>query len=126
MSKDAPGASVAPKTTKSAEKGEQAGEPKAKAARKPRVDYGYKPGATITLTDKDGSKYGGKRGVYYAALKACNGKTVEDFEAACPEGDTPRGWLRFLVQDGAATLSGGKAKEPKPKAAKKEPALKAV
>ena len=124
MSKDAPGASVAPKTTAAPAAAKGEAKPKAdakpKGPRKPRVDYGYKPGAKITVNkEHDGSKYRGKRLEYFDHLKASDGKTVEDFAKACPAGDPPRGWLRFLVQDGAATLSGGKDPEPKVKAAPK-------
>jgi hypothetical protein len=91
-----------------------------KKERAPRQDYGYKAGAKITLTKEAGEKkYRGKRLEYFERLQKANGKTVEDFEKSCPAGDPPRGWLRFFVQDGAATLSGGKDPEPK---AKKEKA----
>lgn len=84
--------------------------------RAPRQDYGFKAGAKITITE-DGTKktYRGKRKEYFERLEAADGKTVEEFFAACPEGDPPRGWLRFFVQDGAATLSGGKDPEPSKK-----------
>lgn len=88
-----------------------------KKERAPRQDYGFLPGAKITLTDKE-NKYRGKRLEYYEILKKHNGKSIEDFFKACPQEDPPRGWLRFFVQDGAATLSGGSAPEPKPKAEK--------
>lgn len=92
-----------------------------KKPRAPRKDYGFKQGATITLTkEASEKKYRGKRAEYFETLQKCNGKTVEDFEKACPANDPPRGWLRFFVQDGAATLSGGKDPEPKPKAPKEE------
>ena len=88
-----------------------------KKERAPRQDYGYKAGATITLTkDAAEKKYRGKRLEYFGALQKCDGKTVEAFEKAAPDGDPPRGWLRFFVQDGAATLSGGEAPAKKEKA----------
>ena len=90
--------------------------PKSDKPRAPRKDYGFKTGATIKITE-DGTKktYRGKRKEYFDRLLAADGKTVEEFTSACPEGDPPRGWLRFFVQDGAAELSGGKEPEPKPK-----------
>ena len=79
-----------------------------KASRAPRQDYGYRKGATIHLTDEaENKKYRGKRGEYFEILKKCDGKSVEDFDKKCPDGDPPRGWLRFFVQDGAAELEGG-------------------
>ncbi len=90
-----------------------------KKERAPRQDYGFLPGATITLVDKENT-YRGKRLDYYNLLKKANGKTVEQFYGSCPEGDPPRGWLRFFVQDGAATLAGGSKPEPKPKAEKED------
>lgn len=77
-----------------------------KKPRAPRQDYGFRKGAVITLTDKE-TKYRGKRLEYFEILQAHDGKTVEEYFAACPEGEPPRGWLRFFVADGAATLSGG-------------------
>lgn len=83
-----------------------------KKQRAPRQDYGYRPGAKITLTEAAAEKkYRGKRAEYFEVLKACNGKTVEEFNKRAPAGDPPRGWLRFFVQDGAATLSGGEEKK---------------
>lgn len=91
-----------------------------KKPRAPRQDYGFKQGAKITLTKEAGEKkYRGKRAEYFEVLQKCNGKTVEEFDKACPPNDPPRGWLRFFVQDGAATLSGGKDPEPKKKADEK-------
>src|SRR3990167_6368996 len=88
------------------------GEKKPRAA---RADYGFKKGAKITLTKESGDKkYRGKRLEYFEILKKHDGKVVEDFEKKCPPGDPPRGWLRFFVQDGAVTLSGGVAEEKKP------------
>ncbi len=92
-----------------------------KTPRSKPVPYGFLPGAKISLTEDAAKKgYKGKRLEYFERLKAANGKTVEDFAGACPKDDPPRGWLRFFVQDGACTLSGGKKAEPKPKAEKKE------
>lgn len=79
--------------------------------RAPRQDYGYAADAKITVTgDKT---YRGKRGEIHDILVKHNGKTVDKFLAAAqkklsPE-DPARGWLRFYVMDGAATLSGGSA-----------------
>lgn len=97
----------------------QAQEPAEKAARAVRQDYGFLPGAIITVVEVENS-YRGQRLSYYEALKKADGKTVEKFYELCPEGDPPRGWLRFFVQDGAATLAGGSKAEPKPKAEKEE------
>jgi len=86
--------------------------PAEKKARAPRADYGFRPGATIHMTEEaDGKKYRGKRGEYFTVLKACDGKAVEIFEKKAPEGDPPRGWLRFFVQDGACELEGGEEAE---------------
>lgn len=94
-----------------------------KKPRAPRKDYGFKSGAKITLTKEAAEKkYRGKRAEYFEILQKSNGKTVEDFEKSCPANDPPRGWLRFFVQDGAATLSGGKDPEPKAKAEPKKTA----
>lgn len=104
----------------------EAKDPKApKKPRAPRKDYGWKVGAKITVTE-EGKKatYRGKRKEYFERVIANDGKTVEDFVAACPKEDPPRGWLRFFIQDGSVTLSGGKAPEPKP--AKKEESEKAA
>lgn len=107
------------KTTKVTETTEAAPEKKERA---PRQDYGFRKGATINITEKE-VKYRGKRLEYFEILKKHDGKTIEKFFAACPEGDPPRGWLRFFVTDGAATLEGGEEPEaqeaPAPKAAAK-------
>ena len=116
-----PGTTKKTPAKKGAAPPEKGAEQKERKPRAPRVDYGYKPGATIMVTEKEG-KYRGKRGEYYERLKAANGKTVEDFFKTCPDNDPPRGWLRFFVSDGAAELKGGKDPEPKAPAKKKEPA----
>ena len=121
MSKTPPGTEAdKPKATKP--KTEKAEKPKSDKPRAPRKDYGFLPGAVITITEQmDTKTYRGKRKEYADRLAACNGKTVETFFGVCPEGDPPRGWLRFFVSDGVATLSGGKAPEPKPAKEKEAP-----
>jgi hypothetical protein len=90
-----------------------------KKERAQRQDYGFLPGATITIVAKENT-YRGKRLEYYNLLVKADGKTIEKFFDSCPVGDPPRGWLRFFVQDGAATLAGGSKPEAKPKAEKEE------
>ena len=75
-----------------------------KKPRKAKTEYGYSPSATIKVDMAREITYKGKRADYYKLLRDHNGKSVNDFEAAAPEGDSPRGWLRFFVQDGACTL----------------------
>jgi hypothetical protein len=88
----------APKAPKVAK---PAGEKKDRA---PRKDYGFHADSVIRLTDKE-VKYRGQRKDYYDLLKAANGKKVAQFlESAKDRKDPPRGWLRFFVEDGAATL----------------------
>ena len=93
------------------------------APRAPRVDYGFKPGATINVTDKE-VKYRGKRLAAYEMVKTLDGKLVEEF-AKLPlpltGSETNRGWMRFFVRDGAIVLSGGKDPEPKPAKEPKAP-----
>jgi hypothetical protein len=77
--------------------------------RAPRVDYGYRPDATIQIlpiTAEEAHKYRGKRLEWFEKFKAFDGKTVKEFEDAngADEKDPPRGWVRFFVQDGAAKL----------------------
>ncbi len=86
---------------------DEAVQPKKKRA--PRKDFGINSEATIKLTkEAKDKKYRGKRESYFELLKLCNHKSVDDFYAKCPPGDPPRGWLRFFIEDGAATVSGGK------------------
>jgi len=93
--------------------------PKKDGAKKPRAarqDYGFAKDAKIVLTDGD-KTYRGKRLAMYEALKKSNGKTVAHFlDNNKNEKDPPRGWLRFFIQNEAATLEGGTP----PAAAKKE------
>ena len=85
--------------------------------RAPRQDYGFAKDAKISLTDGE-KTYRGKRLEMYEALKKSNGKTVEHFlENNKNEKDPPRGWLRFFIQNEAATLSGGTPPAKKEKAA---------
>jgi len=93
--------------------------PKKDGDKKPRAarqDYGFAKDAKIVLTDGD-KTYRGKRLAMYEALKKSNGKTVAHFlDNNKNEKDPPRGWLRFFIQNEAATLEGGTP----PAAAKKE------
>lgn len=98
--------------TKTAKAEKKAKAPKAekpegeKKERAPRQNYGFHPEAVIAITEKEG-KFRGQRAEWYEVLKGCNGKKVADFlEAAKDKKDPPRGWLRFFVQEGFATLSG--------------------
>jgi len=76
-----------------------------KKERAPRKDYGFHADSVIRLTDKE-VKYRGQRKDYYELLTRFNGKKVSEFlDAAKDRKDPPRGWLRFFVDDGAATLS---------------------
>jgi hypothetical protein len=97
--------------------------PKAEGEKKPRAprqDYGYNKDATIRVTaetDESKSKnYRGQRLDWYEKLKKSDGKTCAHFEEANKGKDSPRGWLRFFVQDGAATLDQSTVPPPKPKA----------
>ena len=89
------------------------GEQKEKKPRAPRQNYGFAPGAKIVVSQEE-KKYRGQRLEWYEALKAANGKTVEQFfEATKGRKDPARGWLRFFVQDGACSLSAPPATEAK-------------
>lgn len=117
MSNEKPAAPGAVKGQAGTEAKKEAKDPNApKKPRAPRKDYGWKAGAKITVTE-DGKKatYRGKRKEYFERVLAADGKTVEEYAASCPKDDPPRGWLRFFVQDGSVTLSGGKDPEPKAK-----------
>lgn len=86
-----------------APKAEATGEKKERA---PRQNYGFHPEAVISITEKEG-KFRGQRLEWYEALKGCNGKSVQTFlDATKDKKDPPRGWLRFFVQEGFASLSG--------------------
>lgn len=72
-----------------------------------------KPAALLTV--KDETKFRGARQAWYTRLQEFNGKPVDDFLASCKEScpqltkagtaEDPRGWLRFFVRQGVATLS---------------------
>jgi hypothetical protein len=100
--KGAPKASAAPSAAPTASQGDSPAKPK--KPRAPRKDYGYSPASIIKVDKEKEVNYKGKRGDYYKLLVANDGKTVNDFEGAAPAGDSPRGWLRFFVQDGACSL----------------------
>lgn len=93
-----------------------------KKERAPRQDYGFRSDAVIAVNEEKGAKYRGQRKDWYDTVKAHVGKKVEEWIAATKKegGDPPRGWLRFFIQDGSVTLSGGT--EPAKKEAKKEDA----
>lgn len=99
-----------------------------KKERAPRTDYGYRADATIAVNEEKGSKYRGHRKEWFETVKAHVGKTVADWVAATKKegGDPPRGWLRFFIQDGSVTLSGGTAPAPKETKAEEKPAAPAA
>lgn len=96
--------------------------PKAEGEKKPRAprqDYGYHKDATIRVTkfeEGKGKNYRGQRLEWYEKLQKADGKTAGQFEEANKGKDSPRGWLRFFVQDGAATLDQSTVPAEKPKA----------
>lgn len=75
--------------------------------RAPRQSYGYHSEATISLTNSEkAGKLRGSRLAWYDSIKAFDGKLVKEWEEARKgEKDPPRGWLRFMVQEGLITLS---------------------
>lgn len=75
--------------------------------RAPRTNYGYHEGATISLsTTERSAKLSGHRLAWYDSIKAYDGKTVAEWEESRKgEKDPPRGWLRFMVQEGLVTLA---------------------
>jgi hypothetical protein len=108
---------AAKKTTKAKDTGE-------KKARAPRKDYGFKPGAKISVDTKKEHKFRGQTLSWFERLTASNGKTVEHFidnnkGVTNNNGKTepPRGWLRHFVNAGYATLSGGQEPKENKKAA---------
>lgn len=100
--------------------------PKAEGEKKPRAarqDYGYNKDATIRVAaqteDSKSKNYRGQRLDWYEKLKKSDGKPVSHFEESNKGKDSPRGWLRFFVQDGAAALDQSTVPAEKPKAAPK-------
>jgi hypothetical protein len=85
-----------------------------KKARAPRVDYGYKPGAKITVNKDKEQKFRGQTQEWFERLLKSDGKAVEHF-ISNNEGITnqkgnperPRGWLAHFCKSGYASLSGG-------------------
>jgi hypothetical protein len=69
---------------------------------------------TIVIAKKE-EKYTGARAQWYTALREHEGQTIEAFVAACTKkppstpssgkAEDPRGWLRWFVRNGVATLS---------------------
>lgn len=95
-----------------------------KKERAPRSDYGYRPDAVIGLLTEKGDKYRGQRKDWYDQVRPFAGKTVAEFVAAAQKegGESARGWLRFFVQDGSATLTGGTVQAPAKTKAEEKPA----
>lgn len=108
--KAAPKAKADPKA-KAAPKASDGAENKEKKPRAPRKDYGYSPASIIHINKEKEVKMSGKRADYYKLLVANDGKTVNDFEAAAPKDDSPRGWLRFFATNGFCTLERPKEAE---------------
>ncbi len=111
-----PKAEKAPKEPKAPKEAKAPADPNApKKERAPRTDYGFRPDAVIGLVEGKGDKYRGHRKEWYETVKEHVGKTVADWVAATKKegGDPPRGWLRFFVQDGSVTLTGGTVPEAK-------------
>lgn len=78
--------------------------PKLKVPRQPKQDYGFKKEAVITLTGKE-TKYRGARKSWFDSVSSMQGQTVASYlEAYKDSKESPRGWLRFFVQDGAVSL----------------------
>lgn len=102
-------AAKAPKAPKAPKAEKAPADPNApKKERAPRQDYGFAKDATIAVVETEGKKYRGQRGEWFQSLVEFNGKTVGDWlESKKDSKDPPRGWLRFFVQDGSVTLSGG-------------------
>jgi hypothetical protein len=102
----------------------------AKKPRAPRTDYGYSPEAVIAVVEGKDHGYRGQRLEWFNRVKEFNGKTAGEFLKAndnrtTPKGseDPPRGWLRFFVQDGSVTLSGGKPAAATPASAGAAPSV---
>ncbi len=74
--------------------------------RAPRTSYGYHPQAYIALTTTEkAGKLHGHRLAWYESIKPFSGKTVAEWEESRKgEKDPPRGWLRFMVQEGLVEL----------------------
>lgn len=78
-----------------------------KKDRAPRTDYGYHGEAKLGLVSGKEIKYRGHRLAWFESVKPFEGKTVKEWEESRKaEKDTPRGWLRFFVQDGTVALTG--------------------
>jgi len=99
------------KTTK------KSGKPTGKAIAKKTIAGRQTVEATtkiIAIAKKD-EKYEGARAQWYAALLAHDGQTNDAFVDACSKkppatpksgkAEDPRGWLRYFVRAGVATLS---------------------
>ena len=81
-----------------------------KKTRGPRKEYGYHKDAIIQFTEK-ANTYRGQRKEWYDRVKAFEGKTCAEFEAAnkgIPNNQgtiqAPRGWLHGLIRRGSVVL----------------------
>ena len=99
-----PKVSKAKAATKKASQKASSGSDKEKKPRAKRVDYGYAPTSIIRIDKEKAAKFTGQRKAHFDKLCEFDGKTVNDFEGAWDAKDSPRGWLRFYVQNGNATL----------------------
>lgn len=95
--KAVPNAQAPTPKTKAKEDGE-------KRPRAPRREYGYNVNSIIRINKDKEVKLKGKRADYYKLLLACDGKTVNEFEAQAPKDEAPRGWLRFFATEGFCKL----------------------
>lgn len=89
-----------------------------KKERAARTDYGYHGDAKIGIVTGKEIKYRGHRLAWYESMKPFEGKAVKEWEESRKaEKDTPRGWLRFFVQDGTVALTGAPVVTPSAPAA---------
>ncbi len=80
-------------------------EGKPKKTRAPKQDYGFSKTAVIVKGEQD-KTYRSNRLAWFNKVTAFEGQTVAAFlDAHKDEKDSPRGWLRFFVQDGAVKLT---------------------
>ena len=76
-----------------------------KKTRAPKQDYGFNKAAVIVRGEQD-KKYRANRAAWFSKVMAYEGQTVQSFlDANKDEKDSPRGWLRFFVQDGSVKLT---------------------
>lgn len=111
-----------PKTSEAKAKAPKEAKAKApKAPKEPKVKrpYKYSRDAIIRLVPDKEIKYRGQRAEWFEIVKAHDGKKVSEFNEAAKgrtngKGvvQTPSGWLRFYVIDGAVTLELPAVAEP--------------